>query len=104
MKKFIRAGKIIGKSLILFAFLLISSFCLAEDISDIQIKKIIIQGSINSYPGSCPCPYNTDRAGRRCGKRSAWSRAGGYAPLCYDSDVTDDMVLKYRKQHLQKKD
>ncbi|MGR3662630.1 MAG: SH3 domain-containing protein [Paracoccaceae bacterium] len=52
-------------------------------------RKIIIRQSIASYSGSCPCPYNRDRGGRRCGKRSAWSRPGGYSPMCYDSDITD---------------
>lgn len=46
-----------------------------------------IRASIAAYPGNCPCPYSYDRAGRRCGGRSAWSRRGGYAPLCYPSDV-----------------
>jgi len=34
-----------------------------------------------------------------CGKRSAWSKAGGYAPLCYESDIIDEMVKEYRKIH-----
>lgn len=38
------------------------------------------------------------RNGSRCGARSAYSRPGGRAPLCYPSDVTDAMVEKYRKQ------
>lgn len=46
-----------------------------------------IRQSIAAYPGSCPCPYSTDRAGRRCGARSAYSRPGGARPLCYPSDV-----------------
>ncbi|MEO0409166.1 MAG: hypothetical protein AAF289_17625 [Cyanobacteria bacterium P01_A01_bin.135] len=33
--------------------------------------------------GSCDCPYDTDSAGRRCGKRSAYSRPGGASPVCY---------------------
>jgi hypothetical protein len=45
------------------------------------IKQKIIQQSIESYPGNCPCPYNTARNGSRCGKRSAYNRAGGYAPF-----------------------
>ena len=45
-----------------------------------------INRSIASYKGSCPCPYSIDRAGRRCGKRSAYSRAGGAQPLCYPED------------------
>ncbi|MGB7318088.1 MAG: SH3 domain-containing protein [Planktotalea sp.] len=58
-------------------------------------RKAIIRQSIAAYPGSCPCDYNHDRAGRRCGKRSAWSRRGGYAPLCYDSDVTQAHLKSY---------
>jgi hypothetical protein len=46
-----------------------------------------IRQSIAAYSGSCPCPYSTDRAGRRCGARSAHSRRGGAAPLCFASDV-----------------
>ena len=64
--------------------------------SDAQIKQRLIRQSISSYPGSCPCPYSTDRAGRRCGARSAYSRPGGYAPLCYPSDVTPAMVRQAR--------
>lgn len=33
--------------------------------------------------GRCDCPYHTDRAGRRCGARSAYSRPGGRSPRCY---------------------
>lgn len=54
-----------------------------------EARNILIRQSIANYSGSCPCPYNTDRGGRRCGKRSAWSRPGGYSPLCYDSDITE---------------
>jgi hypothetical protein len=59
------------------------------------VVRAIIADSIASYPGNCPCPYNTDRAGRSCGRRSAWSKAGGYAPLCYPDDVTPAMIEKY---------
>lgn len=61
------------------------------------VKKALIKESIAAYPGSCPCPYNVDRAGRSCGRRSAYSRPGGRSPLCYPSDVTDEMVLRYRR-------
>ncbi len=67
--------------------------------TDDEIRQLIIQESIQSYPGSCPCPYNVTRNGRRCGRRSAYSRPGGYLPLCYPSDVTDDMVRQYRERH-----
>ncbi|NOD48710.1 MULTISPECIES: SH3 domain-containing protein [unclassified Ruegeria] len=58
-------------------------------------RKAIISQSIAAYPGSCPCPYNIDRAGRRCGKRSAWSKPGGYSPICYDSDVSEQRLKSY---------
>ena len=67
-------------------------------LSDDKIKHLLIQESILAYPGNCPCPYHLDRAGRKCGKRSAWSRSGGYAPLCCPSDVTPKMIEKYRKK------
>jgi hypothetical protein len=54
--------------------------------SDAAAQRAIRQ-SISAYTGSCPCPYSTDRAGRRCGARSAYSRPGGRAPLCYPGDV-----------------
>lgn len=60
------------------------------------IKQKIIEKSVESYPGNCACPYNTARNGSRCGKRSAYNKAGGYAPLCYKEDVTDRMVKEFR--------
>lgn len=66
--------------------------------TDDEIRRAIIAESIASYSGSCPCPYNVDRAGRRCGKRSAYSKPGGYEPLCYPEDVSDDMVEAYRNR------
>lgn len=95
----VRAGRY-AKLLIVFA--LFAGYGLAADagpaLSDDEIRKILIAESIRAYPGNCPCPYNLDRAGRRCGKRSAWSRAGGYSPLCYEADVTDEMVKAFRKR------
>lgn len=54
---------------------------------DAKIKQILIKESLERYPGNCPCPYNVDRAGSRCGKRSAYSRPGGASPLCFPSDI-----------------
>ena len=67
--------------------------------TDAQVRQRIIQESIDSYPGNCPCPYNSDRAGRSCGGRSAYSRAGGYAPKCYAADVSAAEVRAYRARH-----
>lgn len=65
-------------------------------LSDAQVRKILIDESIAAYDGSCPCPYSRARNGSRCGKRSAYSREGGAAPLCFDQDVTAEMVSEYR--------
>jgi hypothetical protein len=65
---------------------------------DSAIIKTLIDDSISSYPGNCPCPYNSARNGSRCGKRSAYTRPGGYAPLCFKEDVSKDMVEEYRRR------
>ena len=73
-----------------------------QDLSDAEIaeiKKILIERSIFeyfAYKGNCPCPYNFDVVGRRCGERSAHTKPGGASPLCYDSDVSDWMVKRYK--------
>lgn len=70
----------------------------AKEKTDAEIAQEIIALSIASYSGSCPCPYNTDRGGRRCGGRSAYSRKGGAAPLCYAEDVTPAMIKAHRQR------
>lgn len=64
---------------------------------DTKIKQEIIEQSIANYSGNCPCPYNTASNGSRCGKRSAYNRVGGDAPICYPEDVTEKMIQQYRK-------
>lgn len=66
--------------------------------TDAEIKQILIQESIAKYSGSCPCPYSRDRAGKSCGKRSAYSKPGGASPLCYPEDVPQKLVDDYRKR------
>lgn len=70
-------------------------------LSDAQIKKLLIDESIATYDGNCPCPYSRARNGSRCGKRSAYNREGGAAPLCYPDDVTAEMVQRYRDDHAE---
>lgn len=71
----------------------------ARDLSDAQVKQAIIQESIAYYPGPCPCPYNVARNGSACGRRSAYSKQGGYDPICYAEQVTAEMIRAYRQQH-----
>jgi hypothetical protein len=64
------------------------------------IAAIIVQASRDQYHASgrpCACPDDTMRNGRACGARSAYSRPGGAAPLCYPSDVTAAMIEAQRR-------
>jgi hypothetical protein len=71
--------------------------------SDDQVKQVIIRQSVAAYNATghpCACPYQTDRAGHSCGRRSAYSRPGGAATLCYPQDVTPGMVSDWRRTHI----
>ena len=67
--------------------------------TDDEIKQAIINESIASYAGNCPCPFNSASNGSRCGKRSAYSRPSGASPICYEDDVTDAMVERWGARH-----
>lgn len=86
--------------LIIFIVLLMPSYIIAEmnnsSVSDEEIKDILIKQSIAIYPRNCPCPYSIDRSGKSCGKRSAYSKAGGYSPVCYPDDVSTFQIQEYR--------
>ena len=83
----------------LLTLLLLSSSVLAGEITNEQIIQNIIQNSIASYLGNCPCPYSITVSGSKCGKRSAYSKPGGYAPICYPENVTPAMISSYKHKH-----
>ena len=65
------------------------------------IAAIIVQASRDQYHATgrpCACPDDSARNGSACGGRSAYSRPGGAAPLCYPSDVTAEMIESYRQR------
>ncbi len=64
-----------------------------------KTPELMIQESIAQYPGICPCPYSTMGNGKKCGKRSAYSRPGGYEPLCYVSDITGQPFINKNIQN-----
>ncbi|WP_263263799.1 hypothetical protein [Pseudomonas sp. RIT-PI-S] len=66
--------------------------------SDDEIASRIIAESIASYSGACPCPYNQARNGSSCGRRSAYSRPGGFSPKCYRDDVTVEDIRQYKQR------
>jgi len=63
------------------------SYSLPSYSTSTKSKQQQIDESIAAYPGNCPCPYSRASNGSKCGKRSAWSKPGGYEPLCYESDI-----------------
>jgi hypothetical protein len=83
------------------ALCIASSTAFSAQMSDAQVKKAVIAESIASTPGNCPCPYNTDRRGHSCGRRSSYSRAGGYGPMCFPADVKAADISQYRLGHGQ---
>jgi len=70
----------------------------ASSKTDKEIIQILIRESIAQYNGVCPCPYSINRGGRKCGRSSAYSKPGGAEPLCYDTDVTEEMIARYRNR------
>ena len=61
------------------------------------VVALLIAASVVGYTGNCSCPQNTDKAGRSCGKRSAYNRPNGWKPLCFATDVTPQMVDRFRQ-------
>ncbi len=69
------------------------------DGTDAEVRSQMIAMSIESYSRSCPSPKTRNRAGRRCGRTSAYSRPGGASPLCYARDISDEAVAGYRERY-----
>jgi hypothetical protein len=90
-------GATIMKRIAIAAFGLAAIAAPALAQSDAQVRQQIIRQSIAAYPGSCACPYNVDRAGRSCGRRSAYSRPGGHSPSCYPGDVSQSDIEAWRR-------
>ena len=65
--------------------------------TDADIRQLLVRASLALYESACPCPESLNRSGERCGKSSAYNRGGGNRVLCYASDVSDEMVKRYRE-------
>ena len=87
------------KLLTLILLLFVSSFAYADNssMSDEEIIQVIIYKSIATHRGNCACPYNRTTNGSKCGRRSAYSRPGGYQPMCYPRDVPREMIEEFRR-------
>lgn len=87
----------VKKIFFLLVFIPLVSF--GEAAQNQQIIQSIISESIANYSGNCPCPYNRASNGSSCGRRSAYSKVGGYAPVCYAQDITPAMISTYKHRH-----
>jgi hypothetical protein len=70
-----------------------------QALSDAAISALIVQESRNAYYATghpCACPDDLMRNGRRCGGNSAYIRPGGAQPLCSATDVSPEMINRYR--------
>ena len=67
--------------------------------TDAAVMAAVIAGSIAAYKAMgkpCACPSDTMKNGRACGGNSAYSRPGGFKPLCFPTDVTADIIATWR--------
>ncbi len=90
-----------------------SSAAKPAPMDDAEVKQAIIELSIATYPANCPCPYspsrtsNWDGSGRyipitkveTCGRNSAYHRMGEFAPVCFENDISPNMIRQYRAMH-----
>lgn len=67
---------------------------IATGAAALAVAALIVQESRASYGGACGCPDDRDRGGRRCGGRSAYSRAGGRSLFCYAADVPTALIAR----------
>ena len=86
-------------ALTLLVLFLSSQSVFAQQLSEAEIKKKIIQQSIAEYPGVCPCPYSLNRRGNPCANFSAYVKLGGYTPICYETDITPEMIEEHLKKN-----
>jgi hypothetical protein len=82
-----------------FVLILANHSSFAGGLNDTQIRQRIIQQSVRAYLAighPCACTCGLTRQGSPCGVRSAYTRPGGARPICYPSDVNDQMISDWR--------
>jgi hypothetical protein len=91
------------RTALVLAGLLLASIVAAQPprtLSDAQVRQLIIQESMSAPTRETARAHSIyDGAGRSCGARSAWSRAGGAQPICYDREISTEQVKRYRETH-----
>ena len=86
-------------ALLLFSALSVQTSSAYDNTEITTAKRKMIAESISNYSGNCACPYNSAANGSSCGKRSAYSKPGGAAPLCYETDITDAQAAEWLRRN-----
>lgn len=90
-----------GISTIVISFTLLLASTQAFSYSEQQIhqaKQEIILLSVQSYSGSCPCPYSQTLNGSMCGRKSLYVKPDGRAPACFVQDISNAEAIHYLKR------
>jgi len=70
-----------------------------------EVRSLMIQMSINNYKGRCACPYSSDLIGGICGTesvyylQSAHSRPGGSKVKCFLRDISSEEVYFWKLKY-----
>ena len=70
--------------------------------TDEYVASLIIEASQSAYDGPCPCPYNIDLLGNKCGARSAYSQYGGIRTVCFPADISQMHIENTRRDIFKK--
>lgn len=85
------------------AFMMLSGSSAAVALDTQQTTQAIISKCSEIYKATghpCPCPFDQAKNGSACGKRSAYDRPGGAAPICFAKDVTPEMAKAWSTNSL----
>ena len=70
-----------------------------------EVRELMIQFTISSYKGICPCPYSPDLIGGICGTESAYyhesapSRPGRSKMKCYFRDISNEEIYFWKLKY-----
>lgn len=64
-----------------------------------EVRELMIQMSIRSYGGKCACPYSPDAIGGICGTESAYYRPGGFKIYCFYRDISSEEVYFWKLKY-----
>ncbi len=64
-----------------------------------EVRELMIQMSITRYPGNCACPYSPDAIGGICGTESAYYQPGGFRIKCFFRDISSEEVYFWKLKY-----